>query len=283
MEKYCCFNKKIYVSKGDVIMTEYERQYMQIAKEIRNEGIVEINKRTGIGTGRIPHAVMTLDLQEDVPLLQGKTVAWKTAVREILWIMQKASNNINDLKGHVWDEWADEDGSIGKAYGYQIAKYDQVRNVLDRLSKDPSDRRAVIDMWQCKDIPEMNLTPCCYSSIYSVIDGKLNCMLIQRSGDWMLGVPFNTFQYAILTMMFARHLGLKPGILTHCIADAHIYTTHAEGLDEYLFNCYNNVEKLEAPTLKFKDDAPTNFYKMSEEDLEVGYTSCGKISFEVAV
>ena len=265
-------------------MTDYERQYMKIAKEIQEDGFLQMNERTGISTKRIPHAIMTVDLlNNEVPLLQGKKVAWKTAVREILWIMQKASNNINDLQGHIWDEWADEDGSIGKAYGYQIAKYDQVRNVLDRLAKDPSDRRAVIDLWQIQDIPEMNLTPCCYSSIYSVVNGALNCMLIQRSGDWMLGVPFNTFQYSILTMMFARHLGLEPGILTHCIADAHIYTTHEKGLEEYLFNCYNHVDKFDEPIVRFKEDAATDFFEMSENDLYVEYGSCKKISFDVAV
>lgn len=212
----------------------YEEQFITIANEIMKNGFEQVNKRTGIVTRRIPHAIIQVDLQEEpVPILQCKNVFWKTALKEILWIMQQQSNNIHDLEAHIWDEWADENGSIGKSYGYQVGKtvvsregesyLSQVHYVLERLKQDSSDRRCVIDLWNVDDLKDMNLCPCCYSSIWDIVDGKLNCMLVQRSSDYLVGVPFNTTQYALLTHLFARHLGVEVGILTHCMADAHIY------------------------------------------------------------
>ena len=191
----------------------YEAQYMEIARTVMERGYLQMNQRTGVGTYRIPHAVITVDLEEEFPILKSKFVTWKSALQEILWIMQKQSNDINKLGNHIWDAWADETGSIGAAYGYQVAKpvtengitYDnQVDYVLRRLANDSSDRRAVINLWDVDDIQDMALTPCCYSSVWNIIDGKLNCMLVQRSADFLVGVPFNTTQYAILTHLFTN-------------------------------------------------------------------------------
>ena len=240
-------------------MNNYEKQYIDIIRNTYYHGVRQLNRRTGVVTFCIPNATITVDLQKEFPILKSKFVAWKTAIREILWIMQKQSNNINDLQGHIWDSWADETGSIGKAYGYQVAKpvtingktYDsQVHYVLETLREDPSSRRAVINLWDVNDLGEMNLTPCCYSSIWSILNGKLNCTLVQRSCDLLVGVPFNTTQYAALTILFARDLGVEPGQLFHSMTNCHIYyyDSHIEGLNK-MYDNYNMI--IQSPLDKF--------------------------------
>ena len=298
-------------------LTPYEIQYIEILKEIMKSGYRQMNKRTSIETLRIPHAVITVDLQEEFPILKCKDVAWKTAAKEILWIMRQQSNNINFLDAHIWDDWADEDGSIGKSYGYQVAKEvvsdgitypSQVHYVLNRLSNDSSDRRAVIDLWNVDDLNDMNLVPCCFSSVWTVIDDKLNCLLVQRSADYLVGVPFNTTQYAILTHMFARHLGIEVGRLTHVMADCHVYCydSHLDGAKKMIENfdeCENlsmvsrsYLKKLRGnpelshlidvmdsyPKLSF-DTQETDFFAVGVDDLQIDdYVSMGKIQFDVA-
>ena len=161
-------------------MSTYDDKYLSIAKDILENGYFDTN-RTGVSTYKLPHQIMQFNLEKEFPILTTKHVAFKTAVREILWIMQKQSNNINDLEGHIWDEWADENGSIGKAYGYQVKKYHQIDNLIKSLKENPQDRRMMINIWNWEDLPEMNLAPCCFLSMWDVTDGKLNCMLIQRS------------------------------------------------------------------------------------------------------
>lgn len=277
----------------------YEEQYYNMVKRIMKEGVEELNERTGLKTKRIPHATITVDLQKEFPIIKAKKTHWKSAIKEILWIMQSQSNNINDLDSHIWDEWADENGSIGKAYGYQIKQHKQIDKILELLKTDKSNRRMVIDLWQLVDIDEMNLTPCCYSSIFTVIDNKLNCMLIQRSSDTMLGNPFNTTQYAALTCMLAHCSGLEVGTLTHCIADAHIYENQYNGVMEYLKQYTNmtsgnirkdkeyqeTIRKIATSTPKLDlSEAPTDFYKITIDDFKVtGYESMPFIKFPVAV
>ena len=214
----------------------YEEQYCTILKNIMENGSEEINERTAVKTKRLPNQIIKVDLQKEFPILRSRQVFWKSAIEEILWIMQKQSNNIHDLHSHIWDKWASEDGSIGKSYGYQVAKpvntvqngefvrySDQVHYVLETLKKDSSDRRCVINLWDCEELANMNLNPCCFSSVWNLDGGKLNCLLTQRSGDYPVGVVFNTTQYAALTYLFAAHLGVEPGSLLHVIADAHVY------------------------------------------------------------
>lgn len=226
-------------------MKSYEQQYFDGLKKILEEGVVCVSGRQSENgrltrTKRTWGVSFTVDLQKEFPVLRSKHVAVKSAIREILWIMRKQSNNIKDLIPHIWDKWADEDGCIGKSYGYQIAKpvyhnkwvyHDQVRYVLELLQKDPSSRHAVIDLWCAGELSDMNCVPCCYSSHFAILDGKLNCMVTQRSGDYMVGVPFNTTQYAFLTIAFARHLGVEPGILIHNISDAHVYESQYGDFD----------------------------------------------------
>ena len=298
----------------------YELQYINILKEIFKKGYRQLNERTNIETLRIPHAIITVDLGLEFPILKSKYVNWKAAAKEILWIMQKQSNNINDLDSKIWDEWADEDGSIRKAYGYQIAKpvvidgvqYEsQIHYILRKLESDSSDRRCVVDMWNVDDLGQMNLAPCCFASIWNIVDDKLNCMLIQRSADFLVGVPFNTTQYAILTHLLARHLGVQVGRLTHVMSDCHIYCydSHLEGGKKIIKN-YERFDELNLLSIdhlkelashgvevldkeikiiesepKFIiDSSDTNFFSISIDDFFVeDYEYVEKIKFDVAV
>ena len=297
----------------------YETQYMDILQYIIKYGYKQTNLRTGVDTLRIPHASISVDLEEEFPILKSKQVFWKSAADEILWIMQRQSNNVNDLNSHIWDSWADETGSIGKSYGYQIGKEvvvdgmtypSQVHYILRRLAADSSDRRAVLDLWNVDDMDQMNLVPCCYSSVWDIIDGKLNCMLSQRSCDYLVGVPFNTTQYAILTHLFARHLGVGVGRLTHCMADVHVYCydSHLEGAEKMIKN-YKKLDDLgyvsdsmqaelskgnsdvqhyvdvldSVPELKI-NTPDTDFFSVKSTDIAVDdYKFMEKIKFDVAV
>ena len=289
-----------YTKQSVATLLPYEIQYATILEVIIVEGELQMNERTGVQTKRIPSSNIVVDLEKEFPILRCKQVYWKSALKEILWIMQKQSNNVHDLGSHIWDQWADENGEIGLAYGYQVGKpviidgedyHDQVSYVLETLKKDPSSRRAVINLWDVNDLGKMNLTPCCYSSVWTIVNGRLNCMLVQRSADFLVGVPFNTTQYAMLTYLFADHLGVKPGILTHCMADTHMYMykSHIEGAEKMLDNLHQiyNVlgkqrSKIKSP--KFvRNNGETNFFEISYENYDViDYNPIEKIEFDVA-
>ena len=182
------------------------------------------------------------DLSEEFPALTLRPTAIKSAMDEILWIWQRKSNNIHDLKPHIWDEWADADGSIGKAYGYQMAKkykfaqgeMDQVDNVLWQLKNQPQSRRILTNIYNFADLSEMNLEPCAYSMTFNVTGNKLNAILNQRSQDILAANNWNVVQYSILLMMFAQVSGLMPGELIHVISDAHIYNRHVPVIEELI-------------------------------------------------
>lgn len=272
----------------------YENQYMSNLENILEHGVLEKNNRTGVETYRVASSGIIVDLQEEFPILRSRYINWEVAVNELLWIFQKNSNNIKDLGNKIWDQWADENGSIGKTYGYQVglpvlAKScwykNQVEYILETLSKDRSSRQAVVDMWNPGDLAEMNLPPCVYSSVWSIIDGKLNCMVVQRSADYPVGVPFDTTEYAILMHLFARHLHVVPGILTHVMADSHIYKNQVEGVKKLLknFQLLDNQNYDSLPVLKFKDTAPIDFWQITKDDIIIeNYNPIGKIKFEVA-
>lgn len=234
-----------------MFISNYEKQYMAALKRIYEEGYTDgVNERTGKTTKRLPGIVFQTDVEKEFPILKSKFVAAKTALREIEWIWKQQSNNIHDLKAHIWDEWADKDGSINKAYGYQMhqpveiytdvvhktpesfRRYkNQAEFIIEYLREFPNGRWAVATIWNRAELSEMNLVPCCHTSSWNLDGGRLNCVLDQRSGDMPYGVPFNTTQYAELMIMLARDLGVKPGILTHVIADAHIYGNQMEGVE----------------------------------------------------
>lgn len=207
------------------------------------------------------------DLQKEFPILTLRRTAFKSAVKELLWIWQKKSNNIHDLDSHIWDSWADEDGSIGKAYGYQLGvkhkykegEFDQVDRVLYDLKHNPQSRRIMTNLYNHHDLFEMNLYPCAYSMTFNVSGNILNGILNQRSQDMLTANNWNVCQYAVLMYMLADVSGLVPGELVHVIADAHIYDRHIPIIEEIIKN-----EPYPAPKL-IKADDNTDFYKFTKE------------------
>ena len=184
------------------------------------------------------------NLQEEFPIITLRRTAFKSAIDEILWIWQKKSNNVKDLNSHIWDSWADETGSIGKAYGYQLGvkhkykegMFDQVDRVLYDLKHNPSSRRIMTNIYVHQDLSEMNLYPCAYSMTFNVVGDTLNGILNQRSNDVLTANNWNVVQYAILLMMLAQVSGLKAGELVHVISDAHIYDRHVPIVEKILKN-----------------------------------------------
>ncbi|MCR5543193.1 MAG: thymidylate synthase [Eubacterium sp.] len=211
------------------------------------------------------------DLQEEFPAVTLRKTYIKSAIDEILWIWQKKSNNINDLKSHIWDEWADEDGSIGKAYGYQLGvkhhykegDMDQVDRVIYDLKNNPYSRRIMTNIYVHQDLSEMNLYPCAYSVTFNVTGDKLNAILNQRSQDVLAAGNWNVVQYAALLMMMAQATGFKPGELVHVIADAHIYDKHIPIVKELITR-----ETHPAPKVTLNPDV-TDFYKYKVEDFTI--------------
>ena len=222
-------------------------------------------------TIKIFGVVNRYNLQEEFPALTLRPTAIKSAVDEILWIWKKKSNNIRDLNSHIWDEWADETGSIGKAYGYQLGvKYkfphgemDQVDNVLWQLSHTPYSRRIMTNIYNFADLSEMGLEPCAYSMTFNVTGNRLNMILNQRSQDILTANNWNVVQYSVLLHMFAQVSGLIPGELVHVIADAHIYDRHVPLIREML-------ERPQYPAPKFSlNPEIRNFYDFTVDDIRI--------------
>ena len=184
------------------------------------------------------------DLQKEFPIITLRRTAFKSAIDEILWIWQKKSNNVHDLNSHIWDSWADESGSIGKAYGYQLGvkhkykegEFDQVDRVLYDLKNNPSSRRIMTNIYTFADLSEMHLYPCAYSMTFNVSGKVLNGILNQRSNDVAVANNWNVVQYAVLMHMLAQVSGLIAGELVHVIADAHIYDRHIPVIEKMLKN-----------------------------------------------
>ena len=211
------------------------------------------------------------NLQEEFPALTLRPTAIKSAVDEILWIWQKKSNNIKDLSSHIWDEWADENGSIGKAYGYQLGveydfhqgRMDQVDNVIWQLKNTPCSRRIMTNIYKFDDLMEMGLEPCAYSMTFNVTEGRLNAILNQRSQDILAANNWNVVQYSVLLMMLAQVCGLEPGELVHVIADAHIYDRHIPIIRELIAR-----PQFPAPKFELNPDIK-DFYDFTVDDIRV--------------
>lgn len=211
------------------------------------------------------------DLSKEFPILTIRKINLKAAIDEILWIWQKKSNNVNDLNSHIWDSWADETGSIGKAYGYQLGQksiykegeFDQVDRVLYDLKNNPQSRRILTNIYNFDDLHEMNLYPCAYSMTFNTSGGTLNGILNQRSNDMAVANNWNVVQYAVLMHMFARVSNLKVGELVHVISDAHVYDRHIPFLEKMLEN-----EQFDAPEFVMNDKV-TDFYDFKVEDFEL--------------
>ena len=265
-----------------IFLSKADEKYLDIVEKIIKEGYYS-NNRTGIPTYKLPHQIMQFDLNQEFPILTTKFVAFKTAVKELLWIWQLQSNDVRELQKmgcHVWDEWMRPDGTIGKAYGYQIRKFKQVDRLLDMLKSDNQNRRMIVSLWNIEDLPDISLQPCAFQTLWDVTDDRLNCMLIQRSGDMGLGVPFNMAQYAVLVHLVAQSVGLKPGLFTHVINNAHVYENHIDILKQQL---KRRDKALQAPKLLI-DPNIHDFYKFTIDDIRLdNYQHLGKLSMEVAV
>lgn len=214
------------------------------------------------------------DLSQEFPMMTLRRTAWKSALDELLWIWQKKSNNIHQLNSHIWDSWADENGSIGKAYGYQMGvkhqypegMFDQVDRVLYDLKHNPTSRRILTNLYNHHDLHEMGLYPCAYSMTFNVSGNKLNAILNQRSQDMLTANNWNVCQYALLTMMMAQVSGLVPGELVHVVADAHIYDRHVELVEEMI-----QKEPYPAPKVELNPEIH-DFYQFTVDDVRVtGY------------
>lgn len=211
------------------------------------------------------------DLSKEFPAITLRKTYIKSAIDELLWIWQKKSNNVNDLKSHIWDSWADEDGSIGKAYGYQMGvkhKYkegemDQVDRVIYDLKNNPYSRRIMTNIYVHQDLHEMNLYPCAYSMTFNVTGNRLNAILNQRSQDILTANNWNVVQYAVLVHMLAQVSGLVPGELVHVIADAHIYDRHIPIVKEL-------ITRTTYPAPKFSMNPEIkNFYDFTLDDFTI--------------
>ena len=220
------------------------------------------------------------DLSEEFPILTLRPTNLKAAIDELLWIWQSKSNNIKDLNSRIWDSWANEEGSIGKAYGYQLGikhkyregEFDQVDRVLYDLKHNPYSRRMIVNMYNHDDLHEMNLYPCAYSMTFNVTGRKLNAILNQRSQDVLVANNWNVSQYAILVHMFAQVSNLEAGQLVHVIADAHIYDAHIPLVAELI-----GRTSYPAPKLLINPDIK-DFYDFKVEDFVLeGYQSGDQI------
>jgi len=263
-------------------MSKADEIFIQNCKDIIENGVwdtdLEVRPRWEDGTPA--HTVKKFgvvnryNLAEEFPILTIRRTYWKSAIDELLWIWQAKSNNVNELRTRVWDAWADETGSIGKAYGYQLGvkhhykegDMDQVDRVLFDLKHNPASRRIMTNIYNHADLSEMALYPCAYSMTFNVSGNKLNAILNQRSQDMLAANNWNVVQYSVLTCMMAQAAGLEVGELVHVIADAHIYDRHIPLIEEIIKN-----EPKAAPKF-ILDPAVDDFYKFTRDSFKMeGY------------
>ena len=263
-------------------MSRADELFRQNCREILSTGVwdTDLPVRPRWDDGTPAHTVKKFglvnryDLREEFPILTLRRTYWKTAVDELLWIWQKKSNNIHDLNAKIWDQWADETGSIGKAYGYQLGvkhiypegEMDQVDRVLYDLKHNPASRRILTSLYNHQDLHEMHLYPCAWSMTFNVSGNVLNAILNQRSQDMLAANNWNVVQYAVLVHMLAQVSGLVPGELVHVIADAHIYDRHVPIIEKML-------RQPSAPAPVFRmDPAVTDFYAFTRDSFSLeGY------------
>ena len=263
-------------------MSYADRVFKENCREILTRGVWDTDQqvRPRWEDGTPAHTVKKFgivnryDLKKEFPILTIRRTYFKTCIDELLWIGQQKSNNIHDLRGHIWDSWADENGSIGKAYGYQLGikhqykegMFDQVDRVLYDLKHNPASRRILTNIYNFEDLHEMNLYPCAYSMTFNVTGDTLNAILNQRSQDMLTANNWNVVQYAVLVHMMAQVSGLKVGELVHVIADCHIYDRHIPAVKAML-----ELEGYDAP--KFSVDGNvTDFYAFTKDSFKLeGY------------
>ena len=263
------------MSKADLIFQQNMQNILTNGWEDADQNVrTRWHDGTPAHTKKVFCQVNRYNLAEEFPIITLRRTAFKAAIDELLWIWQKKSNNVNDLNSHIWDSWADETGSIGKAYGYQLGvkshypegDMDQVDKVLYDLKHTPYSRRIITNIYVHQDLHEMHLYPCAYSVTFNVVDGKLNAILNQRSNDMAVANNWNVVQYAVLVHMLAQVSGLEVGELVHVIADCHIYDRHIPQVERMLQGSPH-------PAPKFvMNKSVTNFYDFTVDDFALeGY------------
>ena len=270
-------------------MTQADKNFIDTCKEILEHGYS--SEGTGVRTrwedGTEANYISIVgvsnkyDVEKEFPMitLRNNTNTVKRAIDEILWIWQKKSNKVSELNSHIWDQWAGEDGTIGKAYGYQLAKkyefktkdgmqtLDQVDYMLYLLKHDPASRRIMTNIFDFGDLKDMNLEPCAFGTQWLVKGGKLHLILNQRSQDMLAANGWNTMQYAALLCMVAKCVGLKPGTLTHNIGDCHIYDRHVPLIKKLI-----EAEPMDVTPKLVINNETKDFYEFKVEDFEIqGY------------
>lgn len=263
------------MSRADIL-------YRETCEKILSEGVwdTDLSVRPRWQDGTPAHTIKCFgvvnryDLREEFPIMTLRRTYLRSCIDELLWIWQKKSNNVRDLASHVWDSWADENGSIGKAYGYQLGvkhrypegEFDQVDRVLYDLKHDPASRRILTSLYNFEDLHAMALYPCAYSMTFNVSGNTLNAILNQRSQDMLTANNWNVVQYAVLMHMLAQVSGLRVGELVHVIADCHIYDRHVPLVRRMLEN-----EPLPAPKFYVNQNVK-NFYAFTVDDFRLeGY------------
>ena len=260
-------------------MSYADKVFVDNIKTILNEGFSDkgLDVRPHWADGTPAHTIKKFglvnryDLSKEFPIITVRRTFLKSAVDELLWIWQKKSNVVSELKSHVWDSWADENGTIGKAYGYQLGvkhkypegEFDQVDRVLYDLKHNPQSRRILTSIYNFEDLHEMQLYPCAYSMTFNVSGDTLNRILNQRSQDMVTANNWNVAQYAVLMHMFAQVSGLKVGELVHVIADAHIYDRHIPIAEDIIKN-----EQYDAPKFELNPNI-TDFYQFTTKDIKL--------------
>ncbi len=272
-------------------MSRADELYRATCLDILNNGVSDegLEVRPKWADGTPAHTIKKFgvvnryNLAEEFPIMTLRRTYWKSAIEELLWIWQKKSNRIQDLGSHVWDEWAGDDGTIGKAYGYQLAQRyrfaegesDQVDHILYELKHNPASRRMLTSLYNFQDLHEMNLYPCAYSMTFNVSGNTLNGILNQRSQDMLTANNWNVVQYAALMHMFAQVTGLQVGELVHVIADCHIYDRHIPAVKAML-----EREGFAAPEFKV-DRSVTSFYDFTKNSFAMENYQYHPFDFEI--
>ena len=280
-------------------MSQADKYFKEEVNRLLTEGFndkdFEVRPKWPDGTPahtiKVNCAIRRYDLSKEFPALTLRKQAFKGVVRELLWMWQKKSNVVDELgkSASIWRAWERPDGTIGKTYGYQLGKvshysygdFDQVDNLIYLLKNKPMDRRMIVTMWCPEDLHDMTLPPCVYESLWDVTDGKLNCTLIQRSGDLLAAASsggWDTMEYAILQHMLAQVCGYQVGELVHIVNNLHIYDRHIEAVKKVMEN-----PEYPAPTLKINPEVK-DFYAFTEDDFELENYQATKLEekFEVA-
>ncbi len=263
------------------------KQYLELIRHVKEHGVNK-SDRTGIGTISVFGYQMRFDLAQGFPALTTKKLHLKSIIHELLWFLQ-GSTNIAYLKENgvsIWDEWADDEGNLGPVYGAQWRSWqaadgrtiDQIEQVIGQIKSNPDSRRLIVSAWNVGEIDKMALAPCHTFFQFYVVQGKLSCQLYQRSADIFLGVPFNIASYALLNLMIAQVVGLRPGEFVHTLGDAHIYLNHLQQADQQLAR-----DPYPLPTMQINPDVKSIFDFRYEDFELINYQAHPSIAAPIAI